>query len=429
MSFFRGRTSNRSRVVLGLVAGSLAGGPGLFTGCTADRPNNPPTPATEKVGAAASAVTSTCTPLTYDMPCDPQISGLTACQGICRLNAQDMMVCVPIMSVGLNPADLNGRLCGPGVLNNCSMTGPVCDGGSCVHNATMKNVQDGTACQPTVNDSLCAGQCLSGVCTPVTNPCPYGQGAPGANSCTFQTCLLTQSVQCHTINLNAGAGCDDLNNCTSMDQCDATGQCVGLPVLGCTMTSSSGTASTGSSMTSGSASTGSGTGGASGTGSGSGTGGASGTGTGSGTGGAGSTGTGTASTGSMSTGTGTGGAGSTGTGTASTGSMSTGTGTASTGSMSTGTGTASTGSMSTGTGTASTGSMSTGTGTGTASTGQGGSSSGTSVGGASATALPRGGCSCEVASESNPTSFALGALGVVVAVGRRRRRRLTSNRG
>jgi len=88
--------------------------------------------------------------------------------------------------------------------------------GDCVISNNAAPCDDGDAC--TINDTCAGGTCTGTAvdCTGLDSACSLGQCAPGSGIC-------------QRVAINEGAGCNDLNDCTTSDACTA-GLCTGTDV-------------------------------------------------------------------------------------------------------------------------------------------------------------------------------------------------------
>ncbi len=126
-------------------------------------------------------------------------------------------------------------VCTPGKPFDCGQVeaGNACDFGVCVNtggvpSCSVQHKSGGTACTDgqycTVGDGCDGnGQCVGGG--------PRSCGAL-ADACNSGACNETQQA-CVTAPKIAGISCDDGQFCTTLDQCDGNGKCVGLGVTAC----------------------------------------------------------------------------------------------------------------------------------------------------------------------------------------------------
>lgn len=137
------------------------------------------------------------------------IKPITPCDdnNACTDDAGDPTSGVPCTHLAVNCDDQNG------------CTKDTCDkANGCVHTDTSGICTDGDAC--TVGDKCSSGSCVGGV-APVCND---------NNSCTSDTCDPTTGCVFSPTN---GVACDDMDSCTTGDQCDAGGTCVGTGMKNC----------------------------------------------------------------------------------------------------------------------------------------------------------------------------------------------------
>ncbi|HTJ83455.1 MAG TPA: hypothetical protein VL400_17165, partial [Polyangiaceae bacterium] len=157
---------------------------GVLSGCEPVESGNPD----ESIGEVAQEISNPCNASTFNAPCDPDGNGaLSECEGVCRF-AGGTMTCQTVTSLGMASSDLNGRLCGTGVANDCSKNGTTCSNGACLDtNGANTAVPDGTACQHSSQEVYCSGQCLAGTCALLTPACTYGVD-PDPGACGWNTC-------------------------------------------------------------------------------------------------------------------------------------------------------------------------------------------------------------------------------------------------
>ena len=137
------------------------------------------------------------------------IKPLTPCDdnNACTDDAGDPTSGVPCTYKAVSCDDLNG------------CTKDSCDKASgCVHTDTTGFCDDGDAC--TVGDKCAAGVCVGGV-APVCND---------NNACTNDACDPTSGCVYSPM---AGVACNDMDSCTTGDQCDSAGSCKGGPGPNC----------------------------------------------------------------------------------------------------------------------------------------------------------------------------------------------------
>ncbi len=108
---------------------------------------------------------------------------------------------------------------------DCSAFSDQCNTGTCnpdTGSCRARAIQDGTDCN---DENLCttADQCVSGTCTGTTLDCSAFNSACTVGACDAGT------GECGAVSVGNGTACDDLNNCTTNDQC-TSGACSGTAV-------------------------------------------------------------------------------------------------------------------------------------------------------------------------------------------------------
>jgi hypothetical protein len=114
-----------------------------------------------------------------------------------------------------------------GADRDCSDEGDACNDGVCDEDAdacAKQPLADGTACQDgqycTVDDTCQSGSCTAGP----SRDCSWA----ATNQCEEGVCREFQN-RCQPADKPAGESCDDGVACTSPDECDGNGNCVGAP--------------------------------------------------------------------------------------------------------------------------------------------------------------------------------------------------------
>ena len=144
-----------------------------------------------------------------------------------------------------------GSGCGDAVCfdgNPC--TEDACVDGACVFTPMEGGCDDGNPC--TTNDMCAEGVCVgdaeaaSGESCTGDDLCTEIGTCDGQGGCAYDDALAVDCTslagQCGTASCNpatgacsftpkTGEGCDDGSECTTMDQCDANGSCIGTPVV------------------------------------------------------------------------------------------------------------------------------------------------------------------------------------------------------
>jgi MYXO-CTERM domain-containing protein len=183
--------------------------------------NQAPSGGKDEVKAVQSPITSACTLQTLGLPCDPDQAGAaTECGGVCWVGADQQAACFTLEDMGMAVTDLNGRICGDSVGQNC---GQSCENGVCV----TKNARLGTACRPTASSSTCEGLCTLSGGVPFCDTVTVCADTPRVEGCILQACGFGDNTTgCQEYTLAAGTTCSDGLACTSGDTCDVSGACV-----------------------------------------------------------------------------------------------------------------------------------------------------------------------------------------------------------
>jgi MYXO-CTERM domain-containing protein len=183
----------------------------------------------ESTGATAEAVT-TCSERTIGMPCAP--AGSTSeCDGVCTPQSQTFGG-VYVTCQKVDPKTNVGKICGSTAGTSCASVCGDLGGGAvgCISGPGVA-APDGAACRPgtSTTATVCDGECKAGACVArAARACTFGL----ANSnCGYNFCDTKNASTC-TLYAAAAKGrtCSDNSTCTTAEQCDGAGKCVGTAI-------------------------------------------------------------------------------------------------------------------------------------------------------------------------------------------------------